>query len=137
LANIIYQCAACSKLFSLKSSLRRHIFTEHKHAEVADEASTHSCPACSMVFKTKDNLRQHNVRFHGTTQQAQKRQLRDPHSIRQCPICSQKCYGRQTLHRHILRKHPDVDARAFCPLLSSSRSLKYVISCPGNLCLCC
>ncbi|XP_071449250.1 uncharacterized protein [Hetaerina americana] len=96
---ITYKCEHCSREFSLKFNLKKHIFLDN-------DARPHKCEVCSMTFKCKQELKRHKL-------------LHLVETSHKCEVCSKSFHHKHHLNRHMLthtgeRRHKcDVCEKAF------------------------
>jgi len=97
-----FGCSYCTKKFSIKQLLRRHINTVH-HNE------THFCPKCDNEYSTKDNLRRHLKAIHkvsgenlitliNSARKIFKDEVGEPFT---CSMCNKKFRDKLSLNRHL------------------------------------
>lgn len=84
-----YKCLKCSKEFTRKDSLQRHI---EKHRDIRE---VYSCNVCPSTFSRKDNLQKHEKVVHGI----RGRRGRDLYYIWSCLTVANSLFKRLPLNR--------------------------------------
>ena len=77
-----FTCDICSKVFTLKSSLMRHITSAHNN-------ESYDCILCKKSFKRKDCLRRHQLSIHSRTYEVS------------CSKCEKKFARTDNLKKHM------------------------------------
>ena len=77
-----FTCDVCSKVFTLKSSLMRHIASMHKNENF-------DCTLCKKSFKRKDCFRRHQLYIHCKTYEVS------------CSKCEKKFARKDNLNKHM------------------------------------
>ncbi|KAI5638063.1 zinc-finger double domain-containing protein [Phthorimaea operculella] len=133
------KCQVCSKTFTLKANLRRHM-------NVHSENKMYPCDKCDMSFHRKDYLVKHNSLKHSQSKSITESPIKKHNSLKhsqsksitESPIkklqeckCGKKFYDKWRLQKHLdfyCKLNPSNDEKKFfCDLCNKGFSHKYVL----------
>nr|XP_019530107.2 zinc finger and SCAN domain-containing protein 2-like [Aedes albopictus] len=132
-----FECVECSKSFSTKTNLNRHVQTHNGNKPFV-------CPLCSKGFTQGGSLKQHllihqNLRPYVCTACGQaftqaksltfhmRRHTNEKPFV--CPHCSYAFRQKDGLKRHLMVKHTETDARQFdCDQCGKAFKTRYALS---------
>ena len=93
-----HMCSSCSKVFSKKQDMLKHIHTIHEKRK---------CYSCRESFSTLRNLKKHIQKIHEAktnNSSVLKRKSNNKIPIKQCATCGKSFFNARSLKRHIHRK---------------------------------
>ncbi|KAG8196886.1 hypothetical protein JTE90_027596 [Oedothorax gibbosus] len=110
-----YKCLKCSKEFTRKDSLHRHI-AKHRDVRVV-----HSCEVCPSTFSRKDNLQKHEKVVHADNTFLAGSPPKQKIGIYKCKVCSKEFVKKYFFLLH-LEKHKEVRQGFSCEICGTTYS---------------